>query len=367
MCRFLSATNASSFLSLLLTLVLSLPNFAHAQQQSVASAHELGSVLVFQRFVRGTQTLDNVRTPTTEIEIRVQCPNGTTCADNEPVKIRFHWVCPGNDDIASKGICKEAGFDIIALLNSKVSFNPEDSSTETKNPAISAPCPSGYLIGWVVDANTNRPIKFDALSGNAIIRETGGAIGRYKAITIQAEANLPSRTQITTDIDPRTGTPSLVFDGGAGHYQSLGAQIPQALEYHKLPGQLSSSEAFLVLLTLDVRLDRPNYPTFVDLNFQSDEGVRASRSMHFTCWTEIRSPNINAAFTLVGARDHDHIILSGWAAKVPFGGISDIPGPVTLLGLAPGEERDGTQSIDPVYIAKNSESTKAMSVFVPFD
>jgi hypothetical protein len=39
---------------------------------------------------------------------------------------------------------------------------------------------------------------------------------------------------------------------------------------------------------------------------------------------------------LAGARSPDGVVLSGKAANVPFGGISDVPGPATLLGLVPG-------------------------------
>jgi hypothetical protein len=39
---------------------------------------------------------------------------------------------------------------------------------------------------------------------------------------------------------------------------------------------------------------------------------------------------------LAGARSRDGVVLSGKAANVPFGGISDVPGPATLLGLVPG-------------------------------
>ena len=33
-----------------------------------------------------------------------------------------------------------------------------------------------------------------------------------------------------------------------------------------------------MLLTLDVRLNRPNYPTVIDLDFRADQGVGASTS-----------------------------------------------------------------------------------------
>src|SRR5262249_3463903 len=154
----------------------------------------------------------------------------------------------------------------------------------------------------------------------------------YDAIAIPAEPNLATRADIATDIDPRTGSPALVFDGGAAHYQAVDAAVPAQLEYDRLSGPISSAQAFLILLTLDVRSDRANYPTFVDLDFRSDQGIDASRSgRNFTCWTEIKEPNINEYFTLVGARTRSGVVISGKAVKHPFGGISDIPGPVRVL------------------------------------
>jgi hypothetical protein len=354
-------------LLLLGILAIACPNFAEAQQAGGAGeAEERGSVIVFPKFMQGMQRSNNENKPMTEIEVRAQCPRGAACTENEPVKIRFHWVCPGSDDIASKYICKEAGFEISLAPNSTVSFSPEDSSRVTENPAVSAPCPRGYLVGWVIDRSTSRPIKFDALSGQAILRDGEGRAEKYQAITIQAEPNLTSGADITTDIDPRTGAPALVFDGAAGHYQALGAAIPQDLEYRKLAGPLSSDQAFLVLLSLDVRLNRPNYPTFADLNFLSDQGIRASRSTDFTCWTEIENPKIDPGFRLAGAPVRQGLVLSGKAAKVPFGGISDIPGPVTLLGLVPSASDDG-RSMDAVYVIKRLDNNKPMTVLLPFD
>ena len=122
------------------------------------------------------------------------------------------------------------------------------------------------------------------------------------------------------------------------------------------------------LLTLDVRSNRPNYPTFVDLDFRSDQGIDASRSgRNFTCWTEIKEPNLNEYFTLVGARTHSGVVISGKAVKHPFKNISDIPGPVRLLGLAPTDDDGHGRSMDPAYIVKKSDSSKPTTVFVPFD
>jgi hypothetical protein len=54
------------------------------------------------------------------------------------------------------------------------------------------------------------------------------------------------------------------------------------------------------------------------------------------------------------------------AAKVPFGGVSDIPGPVTLLGLVPTDEGRGGRTMHPAYIVQGVDSGKPTTVFVPF-
>ena len=359
--------SAGFLLLLTAALGLAMPGFAQAPEATPSGSEQPGSVIIFPKFTKGTSAVDGVTKPLTEIEVGARCPTGAACPEDE-VKIRFHWVCPGSEDISSKYICKEAGFDIVLSLNGKAVFNPENPTPAGKNLASSAPCPSGYLIGWVVNPVTERPIKYDGLTGSAVLRDSRGATEAYEAIAIQAEPNLAVRADMTTDIDPRTGTPALVFDGGAGHYQAVAAGIPANLEFHKLTGPLSSSEASLILLTLDVRLNRPNYPTFIDLDFRSAEAVRASTSRDFTCWTEIQNPNIDTNFTLAGARaPAGAVVISGRAIKVPFGGISDIPGPVTLLGLVPTDEGRGRRSMDPAYIVKRFDDNKPTTVFVPFD
>jgi hypothetical protein len=358
---------AGFFLLLTMALGAATPSFAQTPEATPAASGQTGSVIVFPKFVKGTLEVDGVPKARTEIEIQARCPSNTTCPVDEPIKIRFHWVCPGIDDISTKDICKESGFDISLSPNGKVVLNPENSTPARENPASSAPCPSGYLIGWVIDATTNQPIKYDGLTGSTILRDARGTTESSDAIAIPADPTLAVRANITTEIDSRTGTPSLVFDGGAGHYQALSAGLPASFEFHKLTGPLSTSEASLILLTLDVRLNRPNYPTFIDLDFRSDQGVEASTSWNFTCWTEIQNPTIDAYFTLVGALTHDGVIISGRAIKVPFGGISDVPGPVTLLGLAPSDEGRKRHSMHRAYIAKKFDEGKRTTVLVPFD
>jgi hypothetical protein len=356
---------AGFFVLLTVVLGLAMPNFAQAQEATSSASEEPGSVIVFPKFMKGTVAVDGVTRAQTEIEVRSRCPSGAICPEDEPVRIRFHWVCPGNPNKASNYVCKAADFDVRLSVNGTGSLNPENPNLLENNVGPAAPCPSGYLIGWVISPLTERPIKYDGLTGSAILRDGRGATQSYEAFAIQGDPNLATRAEIATDIDPRTGTPALVFDGGAGHYQLVDRAIPTNLEYHKLTGPLSSSEAVLILLTLDVRLNRPNYPTFIDLDFRSDEGVRAATGRNFTCWTEMTNPNLDAYFTLVGARAGNGVVLAGQAVKVPFIGISDIPGPVTLLGLVPTDESRGGRSMDLAYIVKRFDNSRPTSVFVP--
>jgi hypothetical protein len=252
-------------------------------------------------------------------------------------------------------------------VNGKASVNPENPNLLENNAGAAAPCPSGYLIGWVTSPVNERPIKYDGLTGSAVLRDSQGVIQSYEAFAIQADRNLANRAEITTDIDSRTGISALVFDGGAGHYEAVAGEVPANLEYKRLNGPLASGAASLILLTLDVRLNRPNYPTFVDVDFITDQGDRASTSWNFRCWTEIQHPAIDAHFTLAGARNGNGVILDGHAEKVPFGAVSDVPGPVTLLALVPADEGRGRRTMDPAYIVQKSDSSKPTTVFVPFE
>jgi hypothetical protein len=365
------AMKAAVFLALLtVSLGQAMPGFAQAPEATPGDSEHLGSVIVFPKFMKGTVTGDGAPRAQTEIEVRARCPKGAVCPQDESVKIKFQWVCPG-DDVDLKQICKGVSFEIVLPVDGKAVFNPQDPALTGNKLAVTAPCQAGYLIGWVISATTNRPIKYDGLTGNAVLRDdddNNGATQSYDAIAIPAEPNLAIRADIATDIDPRTGSPTLVFDGGAGHYQAVDRVIPEEREYDRLSGRIASARAFLILLTLDVRLNRPNYPTFVDLDYRSDEKIDASRSgRNFTCWTEIKEPNLNEYFTLVGARTRSGVVISGKAVKHPFLGISDIPGPVRLLGLAPTDDEGHGRSMDPVYIVKKSDTSRLTTVFVPFD
>src|SRR2546430_6287217 len=106
--------NGAGFFCSLLTAALGLatPGFAHAPGAPPGASDQPGSVVIFPKFTKGTSAVDGMTTPLTEIEVRARCPRDTICPEDQPVKVRFHWVCPGTDDISAKSTCKESGFDI---------------------------------------------------------------------------------------------------------------------------------------------------------------------------------------------------------------------------------------------------------------
>src|SRR5207248_11369529 len=100
---------------------LAMPAFAQDRDPRLSDSQEPGSVIVFPKFITGTVTLPEGGTaPATEVEVGIVCPVGATCAEHQSVKIRFHWVCPGDQSFPDRLICKEADFDVTASVNGKV-------------------------------------------------------------------------------------------------------------------------------------------------------------------------------------------------------------------------------------------------------
>ena len=189
-------------LVLMLALGLATVAFAQARDPRLSDSQEPGSVIVFHKFITGTVHLDGESTPRTEIEVGVVCPKGAECEQDQDVKIRFHWVCPGDQTFENKYICKEVDFDAEVTVNGKLVFDPNGGRYPPP------PCDRGYLIGWVIDVDNFQPIKFDALIGDATIRETAQDAAAYNAVPIQAYFGDAHGA-------PRTLGPggSLVFDG----------------------------------------------------------------------------------------------------------------------------------------------------------
>jgi hypothetical protein len=356
-------------LALLPVLALATPAIAQVPA-TLADPNEPGSVLVFPKFVNNVAvSVDGALLPRTEIELGAVCPVGFgtapgvpgLCAEHQSVKVRFHWVCPGTQSVASKFVCQETDFDIVVSINGKLAFAADGTPLNANSPTVpAANCENGYLIAWVID-NFDRPIKFDGLIGDAVIRGPALANGPsaglstsvegYKAIAIQAA---PSATAqgglITTVPDPFLGTPTLAFDGVAGHYQAITGNLYGDVKYDRTtPGGLPTpsnalSRTYLILLTLDVRSNQPNYPTFVPLQFYNESlntvstsnpnfERLVSASTEFICWTQVNLTDINRNLTQVAMTTRKGLVHAGPAVKVPFIGIADTAGPATLIGL----------------------------------
>jgi len=323
--------------SLVLMLALGLATVAFAQMRDpgLSDSQEPGSVIVFHKFIKGTVPLNGDSAPRTEIEVGVVCPKGASCEQDQDVKIRFHWVCPGDQTFENKYICQEVDFDAQTTVFGKLVFDPNGG---TKYPA--APCDRGYLIGWVIDFDTFEPIKFDGLIGDAVIRETAQDAAAYNAVPIQAYFGDAHGA-------PRTLGPggSLVFDGTAGHYQAITGREYCDVRFDKTSGSFQTATS-LTLLTLDVRSNRSNSPTYVDFKCYNEEEKLISVSTHFICWiqqplgrTLNGVPPINAGLT-EESFGRKGLCLSGRAEKFesPF---SEDEGPVTLLALVETREYDG--------------------------
>jgi hypothetical protein len=241
----------------------------------LSDSQEPGSVIVFPKFIRGTVTVDGVATPQTEIEIGAVCPKGATCPEHQSIKVRFHWVCGSSEaSQATSFVCKETDFDVTLSVDEKVVITPDGSFAGITTRTVPlAECPRGYLVGWVINPANDQPIKFDGLIGDAVLRETGTAVSAYGAIPIQADPNLASGAAITTVRDALTGTQNLLFDGGPGRYQAVTGKIRGDVKFVKDVPPAPFTESFLTLLTLDVRSNQPNFPTFVGLDFWGTVGT----------------------------------------------------------------------------------------------
>jgi len=330
------------FLLLLISaLALTMPAFAQTRPAGLSDSQEPGSVIVFPKFIRGTVVLpEGVTAAQSELEISVECPKGVTCAEQQAVKIRAHWVCGSSEaDQDNSFVCKETDFDITCTVFEKCVLTPDGFQVGPGVPTKLVPraeCPRGYLIAWVIRPSDDHPIKFDGLIGDGVLREAGTALAAYTAIPIQADPKLASGAEVLTN-----GNGALIFDGTANHYQMATGRVFNDVRYTTTtPNTFSNVLSFgsLTLLTIDVKSNRPNFPVFVDLDFFGGNPSiignenQLSTFTEFICWEEIALTDIDANLTsaFMGRKGQ---VVSSAAEKVPVFGITDTAGPATLLGL----------------------------------
>jgi hypothetical protein len=275
----------------LLAMAAAAPPVAHA---GLNDAQEPGSVLIFPYFRRGTvQSVESNTHPKTEIEISVTCPRGSTCVEGgqntgEAVRLRARWVCPGD---ATTQVCPKVGFDLQTTVNGTLFFHPDgDVNGAELDGAVDvppAPCARGFLIVWVID-ESGRPIKYDGLIGNAVIRETTRPAAAYTAVGIQAGLLLPVRAPTDRHFGPGGFNGKLDFNGI--EYMPVTGKIFGTVRYTR-PGDTTTAaidETRLILLTLDVLAGEPNPSTSVNFDFFKADETLVTADVSFVCWTRVR-------------------------------------------------------------------------------
>jgi len=345
-------------LALLPAILMATPAQALRDPQ-LADTNVPGSVIIFPKFINAPQVItgaDGALLPRTEIEVGSICPVNTTCAEHQTVKIKFHWVCPGSNDIFDKYVCPETDFEIFVSVNGKLAFAADGRPLNANSPRVpAAPCRNGYLIGYAVN-NNDQPIRWDGLIGDAVLRGptvangVSTAVEAYKALTIQASD--PVGTEVPSNLLAGVQDGQLRFDGQPGRYKALTGKLYGDVKFdHRAPSlvggvQPGLNETWLILLTLDVRSGVPNFPTFAEFDFwnESFRGVSTtnpdfefhiSAHNHFICWGQFNLSNdLDANLTQDFMQTRKGSVQVSNARQVDIFNIGGRPEPqVTLIGL----------------------------------
>jgi hypothetical protein len=319
---------------------------AQVRPVGLSDSQEPGSVLVFPLFETGN--VPGGATPKSSFEISVVCPKGASCTDGQDVDLHADWVCAGSVT-PTVSPCADSDFNLDTTINGTIRFNPQ---TTTGGPR----CSQGFLLVWVIEeTSSGRPIKFDGLIGDAVVRDSAAAATAYNAIPIQANATLANGAVIPS------GSTSLNFN--VTSYQEITGNIFGSLRYDFVGGT-APVETDLVLLTLDTLSDKLNNPTNVALDFFNEVESPISTSTDFVCWERVPirslSPSLNQSFGTKGL-----VASLGGAQKQAFFP-GDKSGPVTLLGLIVTEEKNAAGLVLQEYAYPFfNDSAPVATSFVP--
>ena len=367
---------------------------------TIINASIPGSALVFPKFVTGTVNVGTaaapVAAPRSSFEISVTCPaDVASCAVGTRVRLLAHWVCPGSQAGNLKFICQEADFTLDTTVKGTLWFSPEPGNTfalspvpgtaTNPTPSVPAPpCERGFLLVWVVspdDIGNPRAISFNALIGNAVLRESNDSAGAYRAVAIQSvkptcvagTGGAGQPACVPTILDPTDPARPLVFDG-LTEYALVPGQVVATVRLDRdfAAGGTFRIDSVLTLMTLDVNSNRSNLPVFVDLDFFNEVETGLSTATEFVCWAEKSlsrpdravqaatlpacgpsGPCINRNLREARFPGKKVLLESGAAVKQQFSGVDDpacpptaaFPGfpigtcPATLLGLVETKER----------------------------
>ena len=332
-----------SWIGMAVVAAMALGTAVPAKAQELNSSDMAGSVLVFPKFIRGTVALGrsfatNARLvePKSSFNISVTCPAGSRCAEGTTVRLVAKWVCPASQVFADKFICAAADFNLTTTVKGTITFNPESQGTRSDVQVPRPPCERGFLIVWVIN-QSGEPIKFDALTGNAVLRNDKNSASSYTAFPIQAVSSL--QTGASTDVNNDN---KLQFDGRT-EYKALTGQLAGPIRFIR-PAAVGANagpiETHLTFMTLDTTLSRSNSPTFVDLHFYNEREVLISTFHEFVCWSEVKLTTINRNLNeFFGGGGHHGLFETTGAEQGSFN-VNGNFGPVTLLGIAETIERN---------------------------
>ena len=294
----------------------------------------------------------------TEIHIGITCPSGVTCPENEPIKLEANWVCPGSENPNTSFVCKGTDFVLFTTVNGKITLNPNGQSSVGNIPV--PPCPEGYLLVFVVNI-FDQPIKFDGVIGDAVVLLSAGALSAYSGVAVQA-GGAPG----SLETDPLTGQSALLFGSRPGDYAGVTGQLSGDVKFDNTTVSPLYNNTFLVLLTLDARLNLPNNPTFVPITFYNAKQAPTSTETNFVCWQKVDIARLNASLNQTSQGSAEGSFVSGQAVKVAIDGISDTAGPATLLGLVLTTESNKPNGVAREYITVPfNNSIVVPTTFVP--
>jgi hypothetical protein len=318
---------------LLPAIALATPAFAGDESSSpvLADSLEPGSVIVWPKFETGSvNVFPGTAGQFSAAKTLIELGN----VGNSDVTVHLEWVCPGVTVGEIPSVCPALDFFVTLTANQKVTFNPSDivnpipsDYNETVGgtiPVPTAPCPRGYLIGWVVNSS-GQPSAANVLVGDAVLRDFGTDLQHEQAITIQAVS------------DSYTGGSSLIFDGQSGHYAAVTGQVYGDVSYDSNVNAPFHNEA-LIFLSLDINTaGEMNDPTLVPLDFYNyGEQVVSIGPYQFTCWGQVElSQGLDSFLTTEGmgtyggSTRHDKgLVISGQAVDG-----TNSTTPRTLLGI----------------------------------
>jgi hypothetical protein len=231
----------------------------------VADDNSPGSFLVFPKFDIRDATSTQLRIVNNGDNLR----NST--GDVVDLKVKLNYVCPGVKHVN----------EFCAALDRTYTF----TVNQTRIIDVAGdhpPCQQGYVIAYVLDPITSRPVAYNHLTGSYHINE-GAANSADNAIAIQSPFSDGSTLGSINPTQLRIG----------GDYSAVGTTLyTDFLSSCESPANGSR----LTLLTLDVLAGMQNPPAVVAIDFWNAAEVPFSTSSEFICWEDKELEDIDVNF-----------------------------------------------------------------------